>query len=111
MRVCLDSKLSSIVEAHIEGLDINKIKSFPSIKKIAEDKDVCVFIKKVSDNRQIDNKNIFVMALVYRLSSLVRGASHIVISKNCSNEELSVKIYNTVMNAISEFENKSKIIK
>lgn len=104
------SKSTYGVEAYIDGFDEKKIKSLPAIRKIAEDRDLCIFIRKISDKNIPDN-NFFILALVYKFHSAVRGASQSRLNALASNQEVSVKLFNTVMSAISNLENKAKIKK
>lgn len=95
----------------------NSLKSYNAIKKIAEEKNIDVYISRNHESRHLPAKDLYLVLAtkekpIYNKSSLqtgvdfIRGASFSVVDKNAGNKELSVKIFNATMNAVENLEKK-----
>ena len=98
------------IQAKAYGVDLAVVKSLDSIKKIAANKELDIFIN-VSNNKELLQDKLIFLALATKALSTERGAAKLFIDKNVTQNELSVKLYNLVMMAIESFENKIKNIK
>lgn len=102
---------------YLKRVPSDNIPSLKAIKKIAEDKGIDIFISKNKEPEYLSNKNIYqVMAsketpaktrlFTQTGSDIENGVSSAQVNKEATKEELSVRIYNTAMNAIEILEKK-----
>ena len=88
----------------LNNINKNQFKSFDAIKKIAEDKNIDIFISKNENSYFHPADNIYT-ATTNKLG-YSHGFAYTIINKKSCAEEVSVKIFNTVMNAIERLESK-----
>ncbi len=95
----------------------NTIKCYNSIKKLAEDKGMDIFITKNKETKYLPKEDMYIVLAQKEIPVVTRmffpvgniqrhGTGCAIISKEANEEELSTKIYNATMNAIEILEKK-----
>jgi len=95
------------------------IKCYDSIKKLAEDKDMDIFITKNKETKYLPLEDMYIVIarkeipiierMFFRVGIITKhGTGCAILSKKASEEELSTNIYNATMNAIETLEKKIK---
>ena len=106
----------------LKNLPENNLQTLDAIKKIAEDKDIDIFIgqNKHVKNLPIENiytiiasKSIPIIERVFYKTGVIlkKGEAFAIMSKNASKEEMSVRVYNAVITAIENLEKKLSVTK
>ncbi len=89
----------------LANIKSESLSTYDAINKFADDKGVNIFIAK---NRQLENlpyQNLYtVIAKKITESESSRGTSFASMNKKVCKEEVSVKIYNAVINAVEMLE-------
>lgn len=114
------SQIDGNVSSMAGTVSINNIKpehlySYNAIKKIAEEKGIDIFISTNKKTKKLPYETIFnviakknvpvITREFYNISNIPKSASRrAVISKRASLEEVSVRIYNAVIEAIENLE-------
>jgi len=88
----------------LKDINKNQFQCFDAIKKIAEDKNVDVFISKKENSYFLPTDNLYTV-IANKLGGCHGVACAIVNKKTCA-EGVSVKIFNAAMNAIDHLESK-----
>jgi DNA-binding protein Fis len=94
--------------------------SYSSIKKLAEDKEIDVFISKNSESKHLPKEDVYLVIASKEQPVVERSFFHIgnnsteaadilFLDKKANKKEVSVKLFNTVMKAIDTLDNKLKI--
>lgn len=90
--------------------------NYETVKKIATEKDVDIFISKNKKSRKAvpfsniytvlatKNKKIVKDEKSYVSNKKIRGTSFAIMNKRASSEEVSVRVYNAVINAVENLE-------
>jgi hypothetical protein len=101
----------------LKRVNKNKIASIDAIKKIAEDRDIDIFISKNQKSKYLPLEDMY-MIMASKDVPLIRrgffsagyvtkhGMGCVIVNKKVSNEELSVKIFNASMSALDVLEKK-----
>lgn len=95
----------------------NTLKCYNSIKKLAEDKGIDIFITKNKETKYLPKEDMYtviakkeipvVSRMFFSVGKFARhGTGCTILSKKASEEELSTRIYNAAMNAIEILEKK-----
>ena len=105
----IDSLIFNINKNSPYRNNLLKAKSIDAIEKIAENKNLNLFIN-ISDNNELLQDKLVIMAMTTKPHSFDRGAARTFVNKNAKTEEISVKLYNVAMMAIEAFEKKFKKI-
>jgi len=93
----------------LKNISLDKLHTYDAIKKIADDKNIDVFITKNNNSKFLpleDFYAIWVKNNTEDINKLKLGSDCAIINKRVSEEEASVKIYNTVMKAVENLEKK-----
>ena len=93
----------------------NALNCYASLKKIAEDKNIDIYIMENENPKYLPKVNMFTVMAVKEfpivlkkfltvVKSLRMGIGCVIISKSAGEKELSVKIYNAAVSAIETLE-------
>lgn len=93
-----------------------ELHNYETVKKLATDKDVDIFITKKQKSKNAlpftdiytvlatKNNKIIKNEKSYVSNKRIRGTSFAVMSERASSEEVSVRVYNAVINAVENLE-------
>ncbi len=99
----------------LQRVNAKKIKSLEAIKKIAEDKNVDIFILKNGASMNSSTEDMYMVMASTDVSAIGKknprhkieqSKNCMIVSKKIPKEELSVRIYNAAVSAIEALENK-----
>ena len=101
------------------NVNIRKIKAknilqYDAIKKIAEDNNVDIFIKKLKESKYIPESNFYIVHSKRKIDEcphVVRGTSTVTVNKYAKTTEISAKIYDAVFKSIEDLSSKIQKIK
>ena len=85
---------------YLKNIDANKVKCYEAIKKMAEDKDIDIYIIKRQNPYHLPSRDL------YTIIGNMLGAKHSthceLINHKTNQEELSVRIYNAAVNTMEQ---------
>ena len=101
----------------LKRISSDNIPSYGAIKKLAEDKNIDIFITKNKETKYLPSEDMYTILALKERPVLARGFFRIgkdfkqgtscaIVRKETKKEELSVKIFNSTMNAIDVLEKK-----
>jgi len=94
---------------NIRKIKARNILQLYAIKKIAEEDNLDIFIKKLKESKYLPNKNFYIVYAKHEIDKFpfsARGTSSVIVNKNAKNVEISAKIYNAVLKSIDELSSK-----
>ena len=90
-------------EIGLKNIDSKNLKTFNSIQKLAEDFGIDIYISKSSDQYHFPSNDFYA---AFALSNRVIGTSCTITKKDMNATEASINIFNTVIKAIENLNNK-----
>ena len=101
----------------LKRISSDNIPSYGAIKKLAEDKNIDIFITKNKETKFLPSEDMYMISALKERPILTRGFFRIgydikqgtscaIVRKEAKKEELGVKIFNSTMNAIDVLEKK-----
>ena len=103
---------------HLERINNSNVPTiFKTMKKIAEDKNIDIFISKNKESEYLPYEDFYIVRASKDIPVITRGffpigktkknsISYTILSKKADDGEVSVKIYNATMQAIESLEKK-----